>query len=83
MGTSEVFNQNIFSYGYFTESNWFDNDQNGIDNLEMAPTPRSSIATNGTRLYVTLTNINPGVTVWAPAYAGLFGGTRVSRLGNS
>jgi hypothetical protein len=67
--------QNIFSYGYFTESNWFDNDQNGVDNLEQNSYASVGLATNGTRLYVTLTNINPGVTVWAPAYAGLFGGT--------
>jgi hypothetical protein len=63
--------QNIFSYGYFTESNWYDNHgEVGLIQPEAV-----GLATNGTRLYVTLTNINPGVTVTAPAYAGLFGGT--------
>jgi hypothetical protein len=67
--------QNIFSYGYFTESNWFDNDTNGQANLRDGSYASVGLATNGTRLYVTLTNINPGVTVTAPAYAGLWGGT--------
>jgi hypothetical protein len=63
--------QNIFSYGYFTESNWYDNyGEVGLIHPEAV-----GLATNGTRLYITLSNINPGVTVTAPAYAGLFGGT--------
>jgi hypothetical protein len=61
--------QNIFGFQYFTESNFYDNgDANLIDPDQVG------LATNGTRLYITLTNINPGVTVTAPAYAGLYGG---------
>ncbi len=64
--------QNIFSFGYFTESNWYDN--NPTDTGLIHP-EAVGLATNGTRLYVTLSNVNPGISVTAPAYAGLFGGT--------
>jgi hypothetical protein len=61
--------QNIFGYQYFTESNFYNEpDPNLIHPDEVG------LATQGTRIYITLTNINPGVTVTAPAYAGLFGG---------
>jgi hypothetical protein len=61
--------QNIFGYQYFTESNFYNpNDPNLIDKNEVG------LATQGTRIFITLTNINAGVTVTAPAYAGLFGG---------
>ena len=73
-GTTTAFStQNVFSYGYFTESNWFNNDPNGEANL-IDPSA-VGLATQGTRLYVKLTNINPGITLTAPQYVGLFGGT--------
>jgi hypothetical protein len=61
--------QNIFGFQYFTESNFYDE-----TNVNLREPDQVGLATNGTRLYITLTNINPGVTVTAPAYAGLFGG---------
>jgi len=64
--------QDVTAFAYFSESNFYPNGDNDLAGLQ-APGAVGE-ATNGTRLVFSVNNLIPGVSLTAPAVAGLYGG---------
>lgn len=63
-------NQDVNGYAYSTESNFYPNGDPDLSYFIDAP--EAGEATNGTRLVFVINSLIPGVTITAPAVAGLY-----------
>jgi hypothetical protein len=69
--------QDVLGYPYFTASNFYPDGDPDLTSLIDAA--EVGAATNGLRIVLVINNLSPGVTVEAPAVAGIYGGFSPTR----